>query len=168
MAAEPFRRRILRDKGIGIVGQGKKKVGLCPAGALVGVYHGDSVEKMPGIYHKGGQGSGQEICAAGQQTDSHVLHGTGIDEQTHGAGPERAVAALLHDDAEAEAKEEITGHNRNSIQKRGVNRFLFHNYQLFSEVFPLRERGANRWHIIKLYEIRCPLSIFNKKTEYET
>ena len=70
---------------------------------------------MPGIYHQGGQGGGKQADPSGEQAHAHVLHGTGIDEQTHGDGPENAVAILLHNNSEAEAKEQISRHNGNGV-----------------------------------------------------
>ena len=51
------------EKGVGLVGQGEDQVRLIPAGVLITPDHGDTVEKVAGIYHHGGR--------SGIDKDSH-------------------------------------------------------------------------------------------------
>ena len=85
---------------------------------------------MPGIHHKGSQRSCQQAGSGGQQGHCHILHGAGVDKQAHGHRPKTAVAALVHDDAEAEAQKHIAGHDGDGVQKGGIYRGFFHEYHL--------------------------------------
>ena len=126
VAADTVGHLVLGDQGVGLVGEGEDHVGLFLAGALVGIYHRDAVKQMPGIDQQGGHSSGKKPGTAGKQTDGQILHGTGINEQTHSQRPENTVAALVQHDAKPEAKEQIPGHHRNRIQKRGPDSAFFH------------------------------------------
>ena len=136
VAGQAFRGLVPGNQGIGFVRQGKNKVGLFLAGALVGIHHGDTVEQVPGVDNEGGQGGGQQPGAAGQEAYRHVLHGTGVDKQAHGGRPEHAVAMLVQQDTKAEAQEDVARHHRHGIEKSGSHRVLFHRG------FPLSEAAS--------------------------
>ena len=138
MEGDPLRGLLPGDQGVGLVGQGEDQIGLCITGAFVGIDHGNAVEQVTGVDHQGGQGGGQQAGAPGQQAHGHILHGTGIDEQAHGHGPQAAVAALVHNDAEAKAQEHIAGHDRDRVQKGPAQGGSFHVYHLsFSGILGL-------------------------------
>ena len=111
-------------QGIGLVGKSKDQIRLFLSGTLVGIDHGNAVKQMPGIDHKGSQGCCQQTCSGGQQGNGHILHGAGVNKQTHGPGPKPAEAAALHEDTESEAQKHITGHDRQGIQKRPAEMFF--------------------------------------------
>ena len=109
----PFNRHLpVAEQGVGLICQGKDHIGLVFAGIFIALDHGDAVEKVPGIDHKGRQCRGQHRGTAGQQADAHVLHGTGIDKGCHGKGPENAVTGIPKQDTEADAQDHIAGHDR--------------------------------------------------------
>ena len=120
VVADPFGGLTPGNQGISFVRQGKNKVGLLLSGTLVGSHHGDAVKQVPGIDHQSGQRGGEKSRTAGEEADGHVLHGTGIDEQTHGSGPGDTVAALLQQDAESEAQEDVAGHHGNGVPESGT------------------------------------------------
>jgi len=127
---QPLRGAVLGDERISLVGQGKDQIRLLLSSPLVGIYHGNAVEQVAGIDHKCGQGRGKQAGTAGEEADCHILHGAGVDKQAHGHRPKTAVAALVHDDAEAEAQKHIAGHDRDGVQKGGIYRGFFHEYHL--------------------------------------
>jgi len=131
-AADPLRNLVPGNQGIGLICKTEDQIGLFPSGVLVGTDHGDAVKQMPGIHHKGSQRSCQQAGSGGQQGHCHILHGAGVDKQAHGPGPEHAEAALLHQNAEAEAKKNIPRHHRNGVQKGGAKKVLVQrNHSLF-------------------------------------
>ena len=107
------------DQRIGFVCHGENQVVLFPASALVGVQHGKTVKQMPGVYHKGGKCHSDPSGTAGQKRNGYILHGTGVNEHAHGQSPTDSVAVLIHQYSKSESQEQISGHNRQGIQKNG-------------------------------------------------
>ena len=117
MAAHALRHLVLRNQGVSFVGQGEDQIGLFLSGTLVGIHHGDAVEKVAGIDHQGGQDSGQQTGAAGKEADSYILHGAGINEDAHSQRPPESVPVLLQQDAEAETQENVPGHDGQGVKE---------------------------------------------------
>ena len=127
VAPDTFRKGGTAGEGIGFIGEGKDHVRLFGTGPLVGIHHGDAVKQMPGVDHQSGQGGGDQSGTSGKQADSGILHGTGIDANTHGNGPKDPESALMHHNAESEAEKHISGHNRQGIGKGFGNCCMFHD-----------------------------------------
>ena len=126
MAGDAIRCTVLGDQGVGLVGQRENQIGLLLACSFIGIHHGDAVKQVAGIDGQGRQRSRQQTGPAGKETDSHILHGSGIDKEAHGCGPENTVSVLVQQDTEAEAEKQITGHNGDGIQKCGTDSFFLH------------------------------------------
>ena len=130
VAVHALRRLILGNERVGFVRQGKDHVRLFLAGSFVRIHHRDAVKQVPGVYQKGSHSGSQQPCPGGKQADGHILHGTGINKQTHCRGPDNAIAALVQQDAEAEAQKHIPGKYGDGVQKSGADGVLFHRYPL--------------------------------------
>ena len=114
---EPVRIRAFRcfpvaQQGISLICQGKDQVRFITARIPVIAEHGNTVEQVPGIHHDSGKDYRQYGGTSRQQPHTHILHGTGKDQKTHGQNPQEAVAGPVRENAEPGSKYDISGHNR--------------------------------------------------------
>ena len=81
---------------------------------------------MPCIQQKNRDGRGEQGGVAGQQTHRQILSGAGKQKDRHGQRPQRIVAGFIQQDAEAGTQKQISGQNRNRVQKHRFQSFSIH------------------------------------------
>ena len=122
--------RLLRHRGahqgIGLVGEGEDQVGLLFSRVLIPVQHAQPVEKVPGIDHQRHQGRGDQAGAAGDQIQRGILQRSGVDTQGHEERPEKPVAPILQQHAEARTEDQIPRHHGKACAKSQTRGFCVH------------------------------------------
>ena len=126
MLLHTLRRLILGHQRVGLVRKGENQIGLFLAGVLIGIDQRDAVENVPGIQQENGDGRGQHRGVVCQEADGQELSRACVHKQGHGKGPGQTVAGFAQKNAEADAQEQISGHDRHRIQKYCFKSFTFH------------------------------------------